>query len=117
MDLPMAVFTASSSRWHFNTSITFLAKHALGSVEISQIEEEEEEKMVMMRDLEPVRKESGTAVPALHARHPPNPGCPCHLTVPCTASPQLSLLPWHKYTRTRHRLSSWSDHTASSSQK
>lgn len=78
-------FAASSSRWRFNTSITFLAKHALGNVEISPIEEEEEEKeekMVVMRELEPVPKESGTTATALHTRHHPNPDCPCHLTVP-----------------------------------
>ncbi|KAM6190636.1 protein 4.1 isoform 1-T1 [Sarcoramphus papa] len=41
------------------------AKHALGNVEISPIEEEEEEKeekMVVMRELEPVPKESAVAV-------------------------------------------------------
>lgn len=75
-------FATSSSRWHFNTSITFLAKRALGSVEISPVEEEEEEKMVVMRELEPIPKESGTTTMALHTRHPPNPGCPCRLTVP-----------------------------------
>ncbi|XP_042649511.1 protein 4.1 isoform X15 [Tyto alba] len=38
------------------------AKRALGNVEISPIEEEKEEKMVMMRELEPVPKESAVAV-------------------------------------------------------
>lgn len=38
--------------------------------------------MVVMRELEPVPKESGTAATALRTQHPPNPNCPCHLTVP-----------------------------------
>lgn len=78
-------FAASSLRWHFNTSITFLAKRDLGSIEISPIEEEEEEeeeeKMLVVRELEAFPKESGTmAMPALHCQHPPHPGRPCHLT-------------------------------------
>lgn len=86
-------FTASSLRWHFNTSITFLAKRDLGSIEISPIEEEEEEKMMVVRELEPLPKESGTtAMTALHSQHPPHPSHPCHLTS-VQPSQQLSLLP------------------------
>lgn len=76
-------FAASTLRWHFNTSITFLAKRDLGSIEISPIEEEEEEeeKMMVVRELEPLPKESGTTVmTALHSQHPPHPSPPCHLT-------------------------------------
>lgn len=85
-------FAASSLRWHFNTSITFLAKRDLGSIEISPIEEEEEEKMMVVRELEPLPKESGTtAMTALHSQHPPHPSHPCHLTS-VQPSQQLSLL-------------------------
>lgn len=89
---------ASSLRWHFNTSVTFLAKRDLGSIEISPIEEEEEEeeeeeKMMVVRELEPFPKESGTtSMTALHSQHPPHPGHPCHLTS-VQPSQQLSLLP------------------------
>lgn len=83
--------------WHFNTSITFLAKRDLGSIEISPIEEEEEEeeeeKMMVVRELEPLPKESGTtAMTALHSQHPRHPSHPCHLTS-VQPSQQLSLLP------------------------
>lgn len=97
-------FAASSLMWHFNTSITFLAKRDLGSIEISPIEEEEEEeeKMMVVRELEPLPKESGTtAMTALHSQHPRHPSHPCHLTS-VQPSQQLSLLPWHEYTGTQH---------------
>jgi len=49
--------------------------------------------MVVMRELEPVPKESGTIAVALRTRHPPDPDSPCHLTVP------LYNLPggWHRF--------------------
>ncbi|XP_071309409.1 protein 4.1 isoform X14 [Agelaius tricolor] len=62
------------------------AKRDLGSIEISPIEEEEEEKMMVVRELEPLPKESAVAVitpersprptsaPAIAQSHPAEPG-------------------------------------------
>lgn len=59
--------------------------------------------MMVVRELEPLPKESGTtAMTALHSQHPPHPGHPCHLTS-VQPSQWLSLLLWHEYTGTQHR--------------
>lgn len=62
-----------SSRCHFNTHTTFLAKHVLGNVEISPVEEEEE-KLVVMGELEQVLQELGTTTTAV-----PTAWFVCHL--------------------------------------
>lgn len=49
--------------------------------------------MMVVRELEPLPKESGTtAMTALHCQHPPHPGHPCYVTS-VQPSQQLSLLP------------------------
>lgn len=49
--------------------------------------------MMVVGELEPLPKESGTtAMTALHCQHPPHPGHPCYVTS-VQPSQQLSLLP------------------------
>nr|XP_014127592.1 protein 4.1 isoform X15 [Zonotrichia albicollis] len=76
------------------------AKRDLGSIEISPIEEEEEEKMVVVRELEPLPKESAVAVitpersprptsaPAIAQSHPAEPA-PAKSTVKDVATSKV----------------------------